>query len=71
MNQYDDGTDLSDYNFSEDGFGPALDPLNKRKLAYRHRIVAEKYRKVNFLFIRVTNGELVIDDLLNNVLLLP
>ncbi|XP_057792556.1 eyes absent homolog [Salvia miltiorrhiza] len=45
LNQYDDGADLSSYNFSQDGFGPVLDALNKRKLAYRHRVVAEKYRK--------------------------
>ncbi|KAK6151745.1 hypothetical protein DH2020_014380 [Rehmannia glutinosa] len=45
LNQYDDGLDLSDYNFSQDGFGLPLDALNKRKLAYRHRVIAQKYRK--------------------------
>ncbi|KAL8461234.1 hypothetical protein ACS0TY_032631 [Phlomoides rotata] len=45
LNQYDDGKDLSGYNFSQDGFGPPLDALNKCKLAYRHRVIAEKYRK--------------------------
>ncbi|KAI3457216.1 hypothetical protein Pfo_013879 [Paulownia fortunei] len=45
LNQYDDGLDLSDYNFSQDGFGLPLDALNKCKLAYRHRVIAEKYRK--------------------------
>ncbi|KAK6134912.1 hypothetical protein DH2020_031332 [Rehmannia glutinosa] len=45
LNQYDDGLDLSDYNFGQDGFGLPLDALNKRKLAYRHRVIAQKYRK--------------------------
>lgn len=45
LNQHDDGVDLSGYNFSQDGFGPPLDDLNKRKLAYRLRVMAEKYRK--------------------------
>ena len=46
LSQYDDGRDLSDYDFSEDGFGPLNDDINKRKLAYRHRIIAQKYKKV-------------------------
>lgn len=45
LNQHDDGTDLSGYDFSQDGFGPPLDAHNKCKLAYRHRVIAEKYRK--------------------------
>ncbi|KAM7493965.1 hypothetical protein LguiB_028574 [Lonicera macranthoides] len=45
LSQYDDGRDLSDYDFSEDGFGPLNDDINKRKLAYRHRIIAQKYKK--------------------------
>lgn len=43
LKEYDDGRDLSDYDFSSDGFGPPCDDPNKRKLAYRHRIIAEKY----------------------------
>ncbi|KAK4486960.1 hypothetical protein RD792_006275 [Penstemon davidsonii] len=45
LNQFDDGIDLSDYNFSADGFSPKIDAHNQRKLAYRHRVIAEKYRK--------------------------
>lgn len=45
LSQYDDGRDLSDYNFTEDEFGSSLDDINNRKLAYRHRLVAEKYKK--------------------------
>jgi eyes absent family protein 2 len=45
MTQYDDGQDLSNYNFSEDGFGPLDDDVNKKKLAYRHRAIAAKYKK--------------------------
>lgn len=44
--RYDDGRDLSDYDFNQDGFGPPSDDDNKRKLAYRHRDIAEKYEKV-------------------------
>lgn len=44
--QYDDGRDLSDYNFSMDEFGPLADDINKRKLAYRDRLIAHKYKKV-------------------------
>ncbi|KAK3041607.1 hypothetical protein RJ639_000741 [Escallonia herrerae] len=43
--QYDDGQDLADYDFSEDGFGASSDDINKRKLAYRHRAIADKYKK--------------------------
>ncbi|KAK4486947.1 hypothetical protein RD792_006262 [Penstemon davidsonii] len=45
LNQFDDGIDLSDYNFSADGFSSKIDAHNQRKLAYRHRVIAEKYRK--------------------------
>lgn len=45
INQYDDGRDLSDYDFDHDGFGPPVDDANKRKFAYRFRIIAHKYRK--------------------------
>lgn len=43
--QYDDGKDLSGYKFDQDGFGPPHDDDNKRKLAYRHRYIAQKYEK--------------------------
>ncbi|KAI4327264.1 hypothetical protein L6164_019747 [Bauhinia variegata] len=43
VNQYDDGKDLSNYDFNEDGFGPSHDDTNNRKLAYRHRVIAQKY----------------------------
>ncbi|GAB2296479.1 hypothetical protein Dimus_030594 [Dionaea muscipula] len=43
--QYDDGRDLSEYDFNQDGFSPPNDDLNKRKLAYRHRFVARKYKQ--------------------------
>ncbi|CAO2819587.1 unnamed protein product [Amaranthus hypochondriacus] len=42
---YDDGLDLSDYDFSQDNIGPPKDDQNKRKLAYRHRIIAQKYKQ--------------------------
>ncbi|GMY29784.1 eyes absent homolog [Fagus crenata] len=45
LSQYDDGKDLSDYDFDQDGFGPSSDDGNKRKLAYRHRVIAQKYEK--------------------------
>ncbi|XP_058085929.1 eyes absent homolog isoform X1 [Magnolia sinica] len=43
LREYDDGKDLSDYDFSKDGFCPPYDDPNKRKLAYRHRVIAQKY----------------------------
>jgi len=43
--QYDDGRDLSGYDFDQDEFGPPHDDDNKRKLAYRHRDIAQKYEK--------------------------
>lgn len=46
LKHYDDGRDLSDYNFSMDEFRPLPDDVNRRKLAYRHRLVAQKYKKV-------------------------
>lgn len=46
LSKYDDGQDLSDYDFNQDGFSPPHDDLNKRKLAYRHRIIANKYKQV-------------------------
>lgn len=45
LSEYDDGRDLSKYNFN-DGFGFPYDDWNKRKLAYRHRSIAEKYSQV-------------------------
>ncbi|XAR54827.1 Protein-tyrosine-phosphatase [Bertholletia excelsa] len=43
--QYDDGQDLSEYNFNQDDFGSSCDDVNKRKLAYRHRLTAQMYKK--------------------------
>ncbi|XP_058765101.1 eyes absent homolog [Vicia villosa] len=43
MSKYDDGRDLSDYDFNKDELGPPHDDVNKRKLAYRHRVIAQKY----------------------------
>lgn len=45
FSQYDDGRDLSDYDFNNDGFSNPADDVNKRKLAYRHRFIAQKYNK--------------------------
>lgn len=47
MREYDDGLDLTDYDFANDGFVGASfnDDANKRKLAYRHRIIAQKYKE--------------------------
>ncbi|KAL6979841.1 protein-tyrosine-phosphatase [Sarracenia purpurea var. burkii] len=45
FSQYDDGRDLSDYDFNQDGIGPPYDDINKRKLAYRHRVIAQKYKE--------------------------
>ncbi|WOL18276.1 hypothetical protein Cni_G27069 [Canna indica] len=41
--EYDDGQDLSNYVFDNDGFSFPYDDSNKRKLAYRHRSISEKY----------------------------
>ena len=46
LREYDDGKDLSSYDFKQDEFTSPTDDLNKRKLAYRHRAVAERYEKV-------------------------
>lgn len=45
LSQYDDGCDLSSYDFSQDSISAPSDDLNKRKLAYRHRIIAHKYKQ--------------------------
>ncbi|KAL6008493.1 hypothetical protein ACLOJK_034005 [Asimina triloba] len=49
LREYDDGKDLSEYDFSKDGFGPPIDEPNKRKLAYRHRVIAQKYIQITKL----------------------
>lgn len=46
LSEYDDGKDLSDYDFGQDGLGLPSDDDNKRKLAYMHRVIAQKYEKV-------------------------
>lgn len=51
LKQYDDGKDLAEYDFNKDGFGPPSDDLNKKRLAYRHRAVAQKYKKVLLYFL--------------------
>lgn len=43
--QYDDGRDLSDYDFDKDGLGAPDDDINKRKLAFRHRIIGQKFKQ--------------------------
>lgn len=45
LEEYDDGKDLKDYDFDNDGFTQPYDDANKRKLAYRHRAITEKYKK--------------------------
>lgn len=55
LREYDDVRDLSDYDFSKDDYGPPYDDPNKRKLAYRHRMIGQKYEQVliadNFLLL--------------------
>jgi hypothetical protein len=46
LSEYDDGKDLTSYDFEADSFSSPYDDLNKRKLAYRHRAIREKYAKV-------------------------
>jgi len=46
VKEYDDGKDLADYDFNNDGFTCPYDDANKKKLAYRHRAITEKYSKV-------------------------
>ncbi|XP_045786223.1 eyes absent homolog isoform X2 [Trifolium pratense] len=43
LSKYDDGRDLSDYDFNQDELGSPHDDANKRKIAYRHRIISQKY----------------------------
>ncbi|KAA8525903.1 hypothetical protein F0562_007997 [Nyssa sinensis] len=45
LSQYDDGRDLSDYDFNQDGFSSSYDDINKRKLSYRHRVISHNYKK--------------------------
>ncbi|KAK9716223.1 hypothetical protein RND81_06G219300 [Saponaria officinalis] len=45
LSQYDDDADLSNYDFNQDGIGPPKDDLSKRKLAYRHRVIDNKYKQ--------------------------
>lgn len=45
LSEFDDGKDLSDYDFNNDGLSFPCDDANKRKLAYRHRAIADKYTK--------------------------
>jgi hypothetical protein len=47
LSEYDDGKDLTSYDFEADCFSSPYDDLNKRKLAYRHRAIGEKYAKVS------------------------
>jgi len=46
LQDYDDGIDLSSYDFDHDNLGLIPDATNKRKLAYRHRFVGHLYSKV-------------------------
>ena len=46
LNEYDDGRDLTSYDFEADCFSSPYDDANKKKLAYRHRAIGEKYAKV-------------------------
>ena len=46
LKEYDDGQALSDYDFSRDSISPPHDDINKKKLAYRHRVIAHKYEQV-------------------------
>lgn len=45
LSGYDDGQDLSNYDFSKDSLSSPLDDPSKKKLAYRHRVIADKYSK--------------------------
>ncbi|KAM1450182.1 hypothetical protein ACFX2I_037446 [Malus domestica] len=45
LSQYDDGQNLSGYDFAKDGFGTPHDDENNRKLAYRHRVIAHRYQQ--------------------------
>lgn len=47
LSEYDDGRDLTSYDFEADSFSSPYDDANKKKLAYRHRAIGEKYAKVS------------------------
>lgn len=47
LSQYDDGPNLSEYDFNKDEFGHSNGDDNKRKLAYRHRVIAHRYKQVS------------------------
>lgn len=49
LSEFDDGRDLKDYDFANDNLGAPSDVINKRKLAYRYRVVSEKYQQVRFI----------------------
>ncbi|XP_031502896.1 eyes absent homolog [Nymphaea colorata] len=43
LSEYDDGRDLSCYDFTKDGLSHSYDDSNNRKLAYRYRVMAKRY----------------------------
>ncbi|KAG0570103.1 hypothetical protein KC19_6G138800 [Ceratodon purpureus] len=45
LQDFDDGADLSDYNFDGDNLTVPVDAANKKKLAYRHRFVGGLYER--------------------------
>jgi EYA(Eyes Absent) family protein len=45
LSMFDDGKDLSKYDFENDSLSSPNDISNKKKLAYRHRSIADKYKK--------------------------
>ncbi|KAJ3690942.1 hypothetical protein LUZ61_020106 [Rhynchospora tenuis] len=45
LSSYDDGKDLLNYDFENDTLSSPNDITNKRRLAYRHRAIADKYKK--------------------------
>ena len=55
LSEYDDGRDLTSYDFEADCFSSPYDDVNKKKLAYRHRAIGEKYAKVSqqFLYLAI------------------
>lgn len=46
LQDFDDGVDLSLYDFERDHLTVPVDAANKRKLAYRHRYIADLYSNV-------------------------
>lgn len=57
LQDFDDGVDLSIYDFEADHLTVPVDAANKRKLAYRHRYIADLYSKVrkNLLWTNFLN----------------